>query len=57
MGRVMGRVMDSERKNFCFGEDIDRRAVPALKTHPMVLGSDGENLFAAGVLRLLRHFA
>jgi cystathionine beta-lyase len=32
-----------------FDEEIDRRAVPALKTHPMVVGPDGENLFAAGV--------
>ncbi len=28
---------------------IDRRAVPALKTHKMVLGEDGADLFAAGV--------
>ncbi len=28
---------------------IDRRAVPALKVHPMVLGEGGEALFAAGV--------
>jgi cystathionine beta-lyase len=32
-----------------FDEDIDRRSVPALKVHPMVLGEDGEDLFAAGV--------
>ncbi len=32
-----------------FDEDIDRRQVPALKTHKMVLGADGANLFAAGV--------
>jgi cystathionine beta-lyase len=32
-----------------FDEEIDRREVPALKTHPMVVGQDGENLFAAGV--------
>ncbi len=30
-------------------KEIDRRAVPALKTHPMVLGRDGQDLFAAGV--------
>lgn len=30
-------------------EEIDRRAVPALKTHPIVLGEGGESLFAAGV--------
>ncbi|MEE9428528.1 MAG: PatB family C-S lyase [Paracoccaceae bacterium] len=32
-----------------FDEKIDRREVPALKTHPIVLGKDGENLFPAGV--------
>ncbi len=32
-----------------FDEDIDRRQVPALKTHKMVLGDDGAHLFAAGV--------
>ncbi len=32
-----------------FDEEINRREVPALKTHKMVLGKDGENLFAAGV--------
>lgn len=34
---------------FNFDEDIDRRAVPALKVHPMVLGADGSTLFPAGV--------
>jgi cysteine-S-conjugate beta-lyase len=32
-----------------FDEEIDRRAVPALKVHPLVMGADGGNLFAAGV--------
>ena len=32
-----------------FAEEINRRDVPALKVHPMVVGQDGENLFAAGV--------
>ncbi|HIP23165.1 MAG TPA: putative C-S lyase [Rhodobacteraceae bacterium] len=32
-----------------FDIEIDRRAVPALKVHKMVLGADGENLFPAGV--------
>lgn len=32
-----------------FDANIDRRAVPALKTHKMVLGEDGADLFAAGV--------
>jgi len=34
---------------FDFNEEIDRRAVPALKHHRMVLGADGMDLFAAGV--------
>jgi len=34
---------------FALDEDIDRRAVPALKVHPSVLGPDGVDLFAAGV--------
>ena len=34
---------------FYFDQDIDRRVVPALKTHRIVLGEDGENLFPAGV--------
>lgn len=32
-----------------FDEIFDRNAVPALKTHPMVLGKDSQHLFAAGV--------
>lgn len=32
-----------------FDEEINRREVPTLKTHPMVVGKDGETLFAAGV--------
>ncbi len=32
-----------------FDEDIDRREVPALKVHPIVLGPDGGGLFPAGV--------
>ncbi|MFK7877271.1 MAG: MalY/PatB family protein [Paracoccaceae bacterium] len=35
--------------NFRFDQVIDRRVVPALKHHEMVLGSDGMDLFAAGV--------
>ncbi|MEP2715515.1 PatB family C-S lyase, partial [Pseudophaeobacter sp.] len=34
---------------FGFDEAIDRRQVPALKVHPLVLGPDGGNLFPAGV--------
>jgi cysteine-S-conjugate beta-lyase len=34
---------------FGFDEVIDRRQVPALKVHPMVLGADGAELFPAGV--------
>ena len=32
-----------------FDENIHRTVVPALKTHPKVLGGSSENLFAAGV--------
>ncbi|MCP4765353.1 MAG: pyridoxal phosphate-dependent aminotransferase [Gammaproteobacteria bacterium] len=32
-----------------FDEEINRGEVPALKTHPMVVGLNSENLFAAGV--------
>jgi cysteine-S-conjugate beta-lyase len=32
-----------------FDEIIDRRQVPALKMHPMVLGDDAQDMFAAGV--------
>ncbi len=32
-----------------FDHKIDRREVPALKTHKMVLGADGDDLFPAGV--------
>jgi cysteine-S-conjugate beta-lyase len=34
---------------FLFDEEINRRDVPALKTHPLVVGEDGADLFAAGV--------
>lgn len=34
---------------FDFDEVIDRRQVPALKVHPIVLGKDGGSLFPAGV--------
>lgn len=37
------------RDAYNFDEDINRREVPALKVHPMVLGEDGMDLFAAGV--------
>ena len=33
----------------CLDEEVDRRLVPALKTHPLVLGEDGADLFPAGV--------
>lgn len=32
-----------------FDTEIDRRAVPALKTHRIVLGEDGSDLFPGGV--------
>ncbi|MBT8412630.1 MAG: aminotransferase class I/II-fold pyridoxal phosphate-dependent enzyme, partial [Octadecabacter sp.] len=35
--------------DFGFDTEIDRRRVPALKVHPMVLGPDSAGLFAAGV--------
>ena len=35
--------------HFNFDEEIDRRTVPALKTHRLVLGEDGGDLFPAGV--------
>lgn len=41
--------MTNSGLEFVFDEDIDRRSVPALKVHPMVLGADGMSLFAAGV--------
>ncbi|NNL19158.1 MAG: aminotransferase class I/II-fold pyridoxal phosphate-dependent enzyme, partial [Boseongicola sp.] len=34
---------------FNFDEEIDRREVPALKPHRIVLGADGMDLFPAGV--------
>ncbi len=36
-------------EDYDFDEVIDRREVPALKVHRMVLGADGMDLFAAGV--------
>ncbi|WP_205859854.1 PatB family C-S lyase [Cochlodiniinecator piscidefendens] len=47
-------VLDDKGKpakldSFDFDKEIDRRAVPALKVHPMVLGHDGTELFPAGV--------
>jgi cystathionine beta-lyase len=36
-------------ESFFFDEDINRREVPALKVHPIVLGEGGGELFAAGV--------
>ena len=41
--------MQAELKTFNFDKVIDRRAVPALKHHQLVLGHDGMDLFAAGV--------
>lgn len=37
------------RTEFNFDEEIDRREVPALKPHRIVLGTDGMDLFPAGV--------
>ena len=36
-------------EDFSFDEEIDRRLVPTLKVHPLVVGDDGGDLFAAGV--------
>ena len=41
--------MTQKRQWTAFDQEIDRRAVPALKVHKMVLGEGGEDLFAAGV--------
>jgi len=41
--------MSDNLQSFSFDEPINRRDVPALKFHPRVLGSGGEELFAAGV--------
>jgi len=41
--------MTDEREQINFDEAINRREVPALKVHKMVLGADGMELFAAGV--------
>jgi cystathionine beta-lyase len=41
--------MNTNELKHCFDEEIDRRLVPALKTHPIVLGKNGEDLLAAGV--------
>ncbi|WP_456390552.1 MalY/PatB family protein [Profundibacter sp.] len=41
--------MMDKRERINFDEEIDRREVPALKVHKMVLGADGMELFAAGV--------
>jgi len=37
------------KSKLALDEDINRRLVPALKVHPMVVGKDGGDLFAAGV--------
>jgi len=41
--------MTDKRNGVDFDEEINRREVPALKVHRMVLGKDGMDLFAAGV--------
>ena len=41
--------MREDNTQFRFDEEIDRQLVPALKSHPIVLGEDGRDLFAAGV--------
>ena len=39
----------NDQNTSSFNEEINRRVVPALKVHPLVLGEDGEHLFAGGV--------
>ena len=41
--------MSETGQQISFDEEICRRLVPALKVHPMVLGDDAGDLFAAGV--------
>ncbi len=41
--------MTHSNLEFSLDEDINRRSVPALKVHPIVLGEDREGLFAGGV--------
>jgi len=41
--------MAGQRKRTDFDLEINRREVPALKTHKIVLGDGGDTLFAAGV--------
>ena len=41
-------MIQSDSLSLC-DEEINRREVPALKVHPMVVGPDGEDQFAAGV--------
>ena len=54
--RALGVGCDQEHRvapcvpaGFSFDEIIERRKVPALKVHPLVIGPDGEDLFAASV--------
>ena len=41
--------MTFTKSKFSLDEEIDRRAVPTLKTYPIVLGASGKALFAASV--------
>lgn len=43
------RRLTPSKSEFSLDEDTDRSSVPALKVHPLVLGQDGEGLFAGGV--------
>jgi len=38
-------MVQYDRLSF-YDEEINRRDAPALKAHPMVVGQDGEDLFA-----------
>jgi hypothetical protein len=44
-GRIGFLMVQYDPLSF-YDEEINRRDVPALKTHPMVVGQDGEVLFA-----------
>lgn len=49
MRSIKLRRMQIDMTRFNFDKVIDRRVVPALKHHRIVLGNDGMDLFAAGV--------
>jgi len=44
-GRIGFLMVQYDRLSF-YDEEINRRDLPALKTHPMVVGQHGEDQFA-----------